>query len=268
MIVTLCLLLELVSMPASGWGWETHKLICGLAEKNLTPKAKNNVHLWLSQSEELEGGITDFPKACLWPDMVKHTTRKDTYKHHFINVPDDAYTVQLGRDCLATGCLATGIRDALKELSSNPADQTAVSRRAAALRFLGHYIGDLHQPLHVGNASDWGGNKISVNWRGKKTNLHALWDYEMPEAAGLKYPRSMNYISIIDTKFDETTIEDWLNESLLLARGQAYESVKGGDFTPGSTISNEYFDRSTSIITERIGLAAARLAYNFPALLA
>lgn len=260
-IITLYFFSQLASMPASGWGWEAHKLICGLSEKKLTSKAKAKIGEWLSQSGELEGGVTDFPKACLWPDMVKHSTRRDTYKHHFINVPDDASTVSFKRDCSATPCIATGIEQALKDLSHNPEDLAGITRRAAALRFLGHYIADLHQPLHVGNASDWGGNKIRVSWRGKETNLHALWDYEMIETVGLKHPTSMNYLAIADQELEGKVIEDWFNESLLLARNIVYQDLKGNELTSGDTISEAYFNRSKPIIIERIRIAAARLAY-------
>ena len=259
-LITVYILFQLAAIPASGWGWEAHKLICALAEEQLTPDARNKVNQWLSESEKLKGGVTDFPQACLWPDDVKYTTRKDTYEHHFINVPNKADSVRLDRDCAATDCLATGIQQSLNYLSRQPDGQRSVTRRAAALRFLGHYIADLHQPLHVGNASDWGGNKISVTWRGENTNLHALWDYEMPEAAGLKYPQSLTYLEGTRPKLDNSIIHAWLNESLRLARSHAYVDLHDRQLTSGATISEEYFERSKPIIIERIRIAAARIA--------
>ena len=259
-LIIACILFQLSAAPASGWGWEAHKLICALAEEQLTPKAKKNVNQWLSESGELYGGVKNFPQACLWPDDVKHTTRKDTYAHHFINVPNEADSVRLDRDCAATDCLATGIQKSLIYLSRQTNSQRDVTRRAAALRFLGHYLADLHQPLHVGNASDWGGNKISVTWRGEKTNLHALWDYKMPEVAGLNYPESLTCLAESSPTLDNSTIYDWLNESLRLARSHAYVDLHGRQLAPGVTIGEGYFERSKPIIIERIRIAAARLS--------
>lgn len=256
------LLLVLLAGPATAfsWGWDAHKLVCGLAEEQLSRKARDMVNQILNESESLKGGIVPFPEACLWPDKVKYSTRKDTYEHHFVNVPDDATTVVLERDCLATDCLANAVQEAVTYLSM-PVDGTiSRTRRAAALRYLGHYIGDLHQPLHVGHASDWGGNKITVSWRGKKKNLHAYWDYMMPESANLKYPQGMKHLSGIRPGNTSGTVYDWLNESLALARNHAYVDERGRRIRSGQELSEAYFQRNKPVVVERVLQAAQRLA--------
>ncbi|GAA5929958.1 hypothetical protein JCM1841_001226 [Sporobolomyces salmonicolor] len=45
----------------------------------------------------------------------------------------------------------------------------------ASLRFLVHFIGDAHQPMHLTNR-ERGGNGDPVRWDGRRTNLHSLWD--------------------------------------------------------------------------------------------
>ena len=157
-----------------------------MAQTKLTPGATIMVNALLVEGQALKGGQVSFPESCLWPDDVKYSNQKGTYEQHFINVPDHALTVDLLRDCPALNCIATGIQKALTYLSRPAGSSREKARRAAALRFLGHFVGDLHQPLHVGNASDWGGNKITVSWEGKETNLHALWDYGMLESMGIK----------------------------------------------------------------------------------
>jgi hypothetical protein len=82
--------------------------------------------------------------------------------------------------------LQPAFKKALTYLSRPAGSNREKTRRAAALGFLGHFVGDLHHPLHISNASDWGGNKITVRWEGKETNLQALWDYGMLESIGIK----------------------------------------------------------------------------------
>ena len=186
--VLLSLFLLFVSFNAHAWGRDGHRLVCAMAQAKLTPEAKIMVDTLLVEGKVLKGGEVSFAESCLWPDDVKYSNHKGTYEQHFINVPDGALTVDLLRDCPALNCLATGIQKALTYLSRPAGSGREKARQAAALRFLGHFVGDLHQPLHIGNASDWGGNKITVQWRGKETNLHALWDYGMLEVHRHKIP--------------------------------------------------------------------------------
>ena len=83
----------------------------------------------------------------------------------------------------------------------------------------------------------------------------------MLDAIGLKHPQSLRYLTSIDPKHGHTTIEDWFNESLILARIRAYKDASGNKLTTGATISEAYLKRSKPIIIKRIRVAAARLAY-------
>ncbi|MEO2182684.1 MAG: S1/P1 nuclease, partial [bacterium] len=144
------LFLLLVSFNAQAWGWDGHRLVCAMAQAKLTPEARIMVDTLLVEGEALKGGQVSFAESCLWPDDVKYSNHKGTYEQHFINVPDEALTVDLLRDCAALNCIATGIQKALTYLSRPAGSGREKARRAAALRFLGHFIGDLHQPLHIG----------------------------------------------------------------------------------------------------------------------
>ena len=154
--VMICLCILGFTGDTNAWGWEGHKLVCALAEEQFSNEAKKMVNHLLADGSKLKGGQKNFPVACLWPDDVKYSSRKGTYEHHFINVPDDANRIDLQRDCAALNCIAVGLQQALHYLSLPARGDRDKLRRAAALRFLGHYVADLHQPLHVGNASDWG----------------------------------------------------------------------------------------------------------------
>jgi len=191
---------------------------------------------------------------------VKYSNRRGTYEQHFINVPDEAMTVDLLRDCPALNCIATGIQKALTYLSLPAGSGREKARRAAALRFLGHFVGDLHQPLHIGNASDWGGNKITVQWRGEETNLHALWDYGMLESIDIKYPDSIGFLLSIEKTDTNKRIIDWFNESLSLARSNAYSNAKGNIVASGDSLGSAYLERNKPILIAQLVLASERLA--------
>ena len=254
------LFLLLVSFNAQAWGLDGHRLICAMAQAKLTPEARVMVDTLLVEGEALKGGQVSFAESCLWPDDVKYSNRKGTYEQHFINVPDDALTVDLVRDCAALNCIATGIQKALTYLSRPAGSGREKTRRSAALRFLGHFIGDLHQPLHVGNASDWGGNKITILWQGKETNLHALWDYGMLESMGIKYPNSLNYLLSVKKTSDHKHIIDWFNEALSLGRSNAYSNAQGNIIASGDSLGTDYLERNKPVLIERLVLASERLA--------
>jgi len=264
-LVFTSLFLLLLSSNAHAWGWDGHRLVCAMAQAKLTPEARNMVDTLLIEGETLKGGQVSFAESCVWPDDVKYSNRKGTYEQHFINVPDEALTVDLRRDCTALNCIATGIQQALTYLS-RPADSgREKARRAAALRFLGHFIGDLHQPLHIGNASDWGGNKVTVQWQGKETNLHALWDYGMLESMGIKYPDSLDFLLSVDLSSFKKASEDkdivsWINESLALARTNAYSDAGSNLIVSGDSLGSDYLERNKPVLIERLVLASERLA--------
>lgn len=254
------LFLLLVSFNAQAWGWDGHRLVCAMAQAKLTPEARLMVDKLLVEGTALKGGQVSFAESCLWPDDVKHSNHKGTYEQHFINVPDEAFTVDLLRDCAALNCLATGIQQALTYLSQ-PADSSREkTRRAAALRFLGHFIGDLHQPLHVGNASDWGGNKITILWQGKETNLHALWDYGMLQSMGIKYPDSLDFLLSVEKNSKHKHIIDWFNESLSLGRTNAYSNAQGNTIASGDSLGPDYLERNKPVLIAQLVLASERLA--------
>lgn len=261
LLVMICLCLLGFTGDANAWGWEAHKLVCALAEEQLSVDAKKMVSNLLADGSKLKGGQKSFPVSCLWPDEVKYSSRKGTYEHHFINVPNDANSIDLQRDCAALNCIAVGLQQALRYLSQPAKGDREKLRRAAALRFLGHYLADLHQPLHVGNASDWGGNKIKIRWRGKSTNLHALWDYDMLETMNITYPQSLPILRSVPSKQISGNVHSWLNESLLLARKVAYIKLDGRLIESGDSLGEDYFNRSKPVLLERMALAAARLAH-------
>ena len=247
---------------ASAWGADGHRLICAMAEAKLTPEAKSMLFETLRMGKFLDNNADeDFPEACLWPDKARHTTHKGSYEEHFINVPKSEDSVDLARDCAALNCVATAIQRNLVYLSRDAQGKREKARKAAALRFLAHFVGDLHQPLHVGNGEDWGGNKIKVNWYGKKANLHGIWDYEILKKAGITYPDSLEYLQEIKPENSEGDVLAWIRTSFRLARNNAYKDTEGNLIASGDTLGDAYFERAKPIVMSQISLSSSRLAY-------
>jgi S1/P1 Nuclease len=151
------------------WGNIGHRTIAYLAEKYLSPGATTYVSSLL--------GDTDISDAAIWADQVKRTHEfHGTDKWHYIDAEDDpprTCQVNFGRDCNpGPGCVVSAIMNMTERV--NDPDLSAYDH-GNALKFLLHFIGDVHQPLHT-EAEDRGGNGIEVEWGRKKTNLHAVWD--------------------------------------------------------------------------------------------
>ena len=247
---------------ASAWGADGHRLICAMAEAKLTPEAKSMLSETLRMGKFLDNNADeDFPEACLWPDKARHTTHKGSYEEHFINVPKSEDSVDLARDCAALNCVATAIQRNLVYLSRDAQGKREKARKAAALRFLAHFVGDLHQPLHVGNGEDWGGNKIKVNWYDKKANLHGIWDYEILKKAGITYPDSLEYLQEIKPENSAGDVLAWIRTSFRLARNNAYKDTEGNLIASGDTLGDAYFERAKPIVMSQISLSSSRLAY-------
>ncbi len=135
------------------------------------------------------------------------------------------------------------------------------AKRKEALMYLIHFVGDVHQPLHLGNARDRGGNKIRVNFKGQPTNLHALWDGKLIHLAGkslLQYSRdlSLRTTASESVKWNSTKVIEWANESRGIALNHAYLL----DRSPKKRLSKNYIERSREIIELRLSQAGVRLA--------
>lgn len=255
------LLLTLWGFPpvASGWGQDGHKLICALAERELTEEARNFVDSVSASGIHLDNETLSFPEACLWPDRARYGDYQGSYEAHFINVPAHAAGIVLARDCAALDCILAGIQRSLVYLSRPASGERELGRKAAALRFLGHLIADLHQPLHVSHGEDRGGNGIKVTWFGKDTNLHRIWDSDILVRAGIRYPQEVNLLAAADLETDDDDIFRWMEQSLNLAREKAYKGPDGRTVSSGDELGQQYFNHARPVVINQLTKAGARL---------
>ncbi|KAK2644169.1 hypothetical protein Ddye_019364 [Dipteronia dyeriana] len=271
------LVLVLVLVPgALGWSKEGHMMTCRIAQSLLEPEAAHAVENLLPP--HVNG---DLSALCVWPDQIRHWYKyRWTSSLHFIDTPDEACTFEFSRDChdphgLKNMCVVGAIQNFTSQLL-HYREGTADRRynMTEALLFLSHFMGDVHQPMHVGFTSDLGGNTIELRWFKHKSNLHHVWDREIIlTALADYYEKDMELLQQdIVTNFTDgiwcndvsswkdcnslsTCSNKYATESINLACKWGYKGVKAGE-----TLADDYFESRMPIVMKRIAQAGVRLA--------
>lgn len=165
---------------ASAWGRLGHRLVAALAWDDLKPATRAEI-------ERLLQGESDptLPGIASWADELREhdpDLGKRSSKWHYVNIAEDDCQYLQAKHCPNGDCVVEAIRTQTRILADRSRPQV---ERLQALKFVVHFVGDVHQPLHAGYGRDKGGNDVQVNLNGKGTNLHSLWDSGMLNAAGL-----------------------------------------------------------------------------------
>ena len=150
---------------ALGWGPEGHAVIALVAERYMTPAA-------LAKAGDLLDGSHPIEAVASWADEYRHDHR-ETGPWHFIDIPLAETQIDLARECPNGDCVIDKTKQFLAVLKDPKADRAA---KAEALKFVIHFIADMHQPLHVADDGDKGGNGRHVIFHGHPDNLHWVWD--------------------------------------------------------------------------------------------
>ncbi len=162
-------------VPCFGWGHVGHMVIGEIAWQHLNDPSKAAVR-------DILGSETLY-YASTWADRVRGIEEYDWLKpYHYVNVPKGETSYRHDLHCPTGVCVVGGIMANARILRDPTAGE---DEKKQALRLLAHFVGDLHQPLHVGYAEDRGGNSIPVRFFGRKyinkskgwrVNLHNVWD--------------------------------------------------------------------------------------------
>lgn len=135
------------------------------------------------------------------------------------------------------------------------------SERLEALRFLSHFVGDLHQPLHAGRRTVRGGNELRVTFYDRHTNMHAVWDSGILDRSHSDWNGfAADLDGLIRPQDVESYIEDmdpvgWANESYRLAEGEIYD-----EFDPDQSLAKAYVDEKLPVVEDQLSIAGVRLA--------
>jgi len=134
-----------------------------------------------------------------------------------------------------------------------------------ALEFLVHFVGDVHQPLHVSYASDWGGNKVKVSWFGTSCNLHQVWDEKIIQRWNDDYSSAVSDLEDIANQEPELvkhyiSITDpvaWADESFQFVRSTVYNYTENEDGIP--QLDDDYYNTNLPIVQQRLIAGGVRL---------
>ncbi len=207
----------------------------------------------------------NFPDSCIWADRVRGSTHRFSATYHYVNIPAGVSGFDLARDCgdPEKRCAPWAIRHYAVVLAD---PRSSPIFRAEALKFLAHFVGDLHQPLHAGRPGDLGGNLVPVDFfghtgrNGARPNLHSVWDSAILERGGFTWPDTALALAAEITaeeagRWEESTVLDWTNESFRTAEALVYRLPEA------NRIDQTYYEQALATSRTALKRAGVRLAH-------
>jgi len=244
--------LPLICLFLLSWGVTGHRTIGKIAENHLSAKAKAAVQELL--------GDQSLADVSTWADEVSSQPEyKRTAPWHFLNLPLGLSYMEFEQQ--VKGMTGENVYSALQTNEQVLLDKgTTRTQKTEALKFIVHFVGDLHQPMHISRAEDKGGNTIQLNYEGKGVNLHSLWDTYLLEHQGLSYEQ-------LAEKYDRVSarqIKQWQSDPLIKWMWESYEISSQlyaeVDRMNSRSIDEAYYQAHIATIGERIQKAGIRLA--------
>lgn len=183
--------------PTFAFGCKGHQIVALIAENHLNPTIRAMVKEILDAAPIdlalkrycVQSGLDAFADSSTWADDER-AVRPETAPWHYLDIPRGAAKTEVAKYCAAEGCVTSAIESQLAILRDTKASPRA---RGDALRFLIHFVGDMHQPLHLTTNNDRGGNCVPVAFFGVepaqtnpqkedyRPNLHSIWDTDIVE---------------------------------------------------------------------------------------
>lgn len=159
----------LAPSSSHAWGPRGHRIVATLAQAQLSPQAAEQVRLLLAVD-----GASQLSEVADWADSVRTARqRRKTAAWHYLNFKQGDCHYRAVQQCSNGDCLVAATE---RELAVLADVKQGAARRSEALKWVVHLVADLHQPLHLGYASDKGGNLFQVQLDGKGSNWHQVWD--------------------------------------------------------------------------------------------
>jgi hypothetical protein len=238
---------------ALAWGRMAHRAATRLAETRLTPRTRAAIRDLLEEGESLADAST-------WADENSQSI-PGSAAWHYVNVPISAPRYSW-RDC-CDDCVVSRLEEFRRILADPRAPRP---RRRMALRYVVHLVEDAHQPLHVGDRRDRGGNNVQLQFFGDDfTNLHQVWDSGLLRKAYRNERELCEDLIELARKpeardWTRGNVEDWINESLEAAR-QTYRVPASAEFLrSGMRISRAYQDANLPLAIKRLSQVGVRLS--------
>ncbi|MEO6155263.1 MAG: S1/P1 nuclease [Thermomonas sp.] len=264
------LLTVLPALPALAWSSLGHRMVGELAQRHLDPATRAQVALLLAgESNPTLGGVA------MWADTLRAESPelyKLTSSWHYINALEGGCDFVLTRDCPDGNCVVGAI---LKQRAILADRSQPLAARRDALKFIAHFVGDVHQPMHAGDRPDRGGNEFQISLRTPiapeayalknyvdgvmGTNLHSIWDYYILASTGRNLADYSNRLDALPwppyppvSKYDVMPLA-WAGESCRLIDAR-------GIYPEQHTMDDAYLDAMRPLAEQRVRQAAWRLA--------
>ena len=230
------------------WGATGHRIVGRIAANHLTAEAAVAVTSLI--------GPEGLDQASTWGDDIRNDRNwqpplKNPSPWHYISIDDGETLETTARD--PDGDVLESIERFSAVLRNAQATRPA---KQEALRFLVHFVGDVHQPLHVGRRADRGGNDVEVTLFGEKTNLHSVWDSGLIESEKLSFSELAAFIdhpTLGELRtWQSAPPADWVRESKA-ARDRIYKIGDG-------KLGYQYAFDNTQLVKRRLLQAGVRLA--------
>jgi len=244
--------------PAHAWGSEGHHIAAEIAEQFLEPSTAHQVRELLAIDNE-----TTLAQASTWADEIR-PQRPETARWHYVNIPINppagtppAYDPR--RDCPTGDCVVAKIgafEAVLRDKAASP------RQRLDALKWIAHLVADINQPLHCADNQDRGGNDVHVDFMGRRTNLHAVWDTGILAAAHINDERAYalelaHSIAPAEAeKWRSGTPADWADDSYGVASNLIYGVWP---HSPGD-LPASYEQKAIYVVQVQLEKAGVRLA--------
>lgn len=261
-------LTKFITQPGPlGWSADGHYITAAIATAYLSSTAAEAISTILSP-ETVESVAT-------WADQVKDDPGYAWSKPlHFINTPSWECAFVAANDCPTDTCVYGSILNYTSQLTSSGTEQYD------ALKFLIHFVGDIHQPLHCGFKADAGGNDEKGTFLGASTDLHMVWDnliiqqrlsdlsytydqyaaYLVTQLKGPWQSKIATWTTCV-TPNDKSCVEAWGSESAGLACTYAYTDSTGNHIADGFDLGLPYYNFALPTVEEQLSKGGIRLAY-------
>ncbi|RYF99324.1 MAG: S1/P1 Nuclease [Chitinophagaceae bacterium] len=243
----------ILSLPlyTLAWGVTGHRIVGEIASFYLNSRSRKEIKKIL--------GNESLAMASNWGDFIKSDSAYDYINNwHYINVEEKLTYEQLHDRLLKDTSVNayTKINALADSLRMKNID---LVKKRMYLRLLIHFVGDIHQPLHVGHSSDEGGGKLRLQWFGANTNLHTLWDSRLVDFQQLSYTEYATYLNHTTKEevriWQQKPLADWVCESYIYA-----QKIYSGYTGPEQKLSYDYNYLYVDVLNSQLLKGGVRLA--------
>jgi hypothetical protein len=276
------LLIAFLPSRALAWGEYGHRLTASIAWHYLTPAARAEVRRLLAKERLVETPgceLSTIQDASVWPDCIRAMGDRFSYTApwHYQNI-HVCKPFDVEANCPNDNCVSAQVERHAR-LLANP--ELPDREKLMSLAFLVHFVGDMHQPLHAGDAADLGGNRVRAAYGVKapeRMNLHRIWDSDLAERSLSEPPGNAEGL-IAEITAEQAVawvqggVADWMKEAWAASGQYAYGKLDGVNVCEAPPrervmVDERYIAETRAKVREQAKKAGVRLALMLNAALA